>query len=84
MAGVTAAIDGIILLRDSKALNWEPMGQSLTGSFAWDFLGLSAISFLGAVFFMIARPYRPDLDESDGTRVKAQRRSWWTGEPRCH
>lgn len=79
--GMIAAIDGVILLRDPKAFDMEPMRQTLTGSFIWDLFGISAFTLAVGILFMIAQPYRPDLYEPDETKLKAQCRSWWTGEP---
>lgn len=80
--GVIAAVNGIALRRNPRAFDTEPIGQTLTGSSLWDLSGISAFTLIIGVFFMVARPYRPDLYEPDETQVKAQRRSWWTGEPR--
>lgn len=78
--GVVAAIDGVILSRDPRAFDMEPKGQTLTGSFSWDLFGFSAFLLTVGILFMIAQPYRPDLYEPDETKLKAQCRSWWTGE----
>lgn len=80
--GVIAAVDGMILLRNPHAFDTEPMGQTLTGSFMWDLFGISPFALILGALFMVVKPYRPDLYEPDETKVKAQRRSWWTGEPR--
>ncbi len=80
--GVIAAADGIILLRNPHTFDAEPIGQTLTGSFMWDLFGIFPIALLIGVLFMAVKPYRPDLYEPNETKVKAQRRSWWTGEPR--